>query len=363
MKRYLILEDGSVYQGKQFGGRCHGRVGELVFTTAMTGYQEAISDPSYRGQTVVFTNPTIGNTGINRDDLGSLDLHLDGLVVKECCRHPSNWRMAEGLDSYLERRNVPGIEGVDTRSLALKIRDRGTMKCLISDSISHLEDVVKKIRKTPCRKDQAKEVMTKKIYDIPTGGKRIALMDFGVTLDVIHDLVKRGCSLTVVPGDTSFEKILAFQPDGILVSNGPGDPRSDRKAVSNIQKLIESGLPLLGLCLGHQLVCLACGGETYQLKFGHRGANHPVVDLTTGRTEITFQNHGYAVSEESLGRTPLAITHRNLNDGSVEGVRHRKRPVFGVQFHPTSLEGSADSNPVLDRFVALMDQRGGRRDA
>lgn len=363
MKRLLIIEDGSVFEGEGIGGEVTHAVSELVFNTSMTGYQEIISDPSYCGQTIIFTNPLLGNTGINRDDFESIDIALDGIIVSSCCKTPSNFRKQITLDELLKEKEIPGIENIDTRMLVLKIRTLGTLKCTLENEDCNVSEVIKKLKETPYRKDQTECVMTKKIYEIPTGGKRVVVMDFGVKLNIIHNLLARKLSLVVVPGNTSYKKIMSFMPDGIFISNGPGDPKDNKEAIGTIKKLIETNIPIFGICLGQQLISLALGADTYKLKFGHRGSNQPVVDLQTGKTELTSQNHGFAVDEDSLKNTSLKVTHINLNDKSIEGLEDTLHPVFMVQFHPEASGGPHDSNHLFDRFVALIEKKEDWRNA
>lgn len=355
--RYLVLEDGTILEGKAVGASCHHVVSELVFNTSMTGYQEIISDPSYFGQSIVFTNPLMGNYGINRDDFEAVEPCLDGVVFNSLAPLYSNFRAQMSLDEFLRKKKIPAICDLDTRYLVLKIRELGSMKMMLVDTKEECTDALETIKKTPLRNDHTKQVMTKRTYEIPSTGKRIVLMDFGVKLNIIHSLVKRQCSLIVVPGDTDYETILSFSPDGILISNGPGDPSDNVEAIENIKKLIESDTPIFGICLGHQLISLASGAKTYKMKFGHHGANQPVVDLETGKTEITSQNHGYAVDEKSLEGTGLVATHINLNDKTIEGVKSTTHPVFSVQFHPEAAAGPHDAGHLLDRFLSVIDRK------
>ena len=356
-KRLLILEDGTVYEGYGFGSNCY-QVGELVFNTGMSGYQEVLSDLSYCGQIVMMTYPMIGDYGINRDDFESLDPAVFGFVVKEYCEQPSNFRSDLTLDEFLKLKNIPGISHVDTRSITKKLRSSGTMRAIMADADADVDSVVKMLKETDFLHDQVARVSTQKPFPIPNRGKKVVLMDFGAKHGIIRELSRRNCDLIVVPYNTSAEAILALHPDGIMLSNGPGDPKDMTGAIEVIKELIGK-LPIFGICLGHQLISLACGANTVKLKFGHRGCNHPVVNLLTGKVEITSQNHGYAVEFESLANTDLEMTHQALNDKSVEGVRHTKYPVFSVQYHPEAAPGPEDANYLFDQFMELMEKENG----
>ncbi len=355
MKRYLILEDGSVFEGEGFGSTTY-KMGEIVFNTSMTGYQEVLTDPSYCGQIVMMTYPLIGNYGINRDDYESMESSLFGFVMRDTCEHPSNFRAKETLDAYLKQCDIPGMYGVDTRALTLKLREVGTMKAIFADSNEDVDAIVEGLRATDYMHDQVKQVSTTRIYPIPNRGKKVVLMDFGAKLGIVRELSKRGCDLIVVPYDTPAEKILDYQPDGVMLSNGPGDPVDVQVAIDTIRQLIGK-TTIFGICLGHQLISLACGAKTYKLKFGHRGSNHPVKNLATGKVEITSQNHSYAVDVDSLKNTELEMSHQALNDQSCEGVRHTKYPVFSVQYHPEACAGPQDSQYLFDQFITMMEEQ------
>lgn len=354
MKRLLILEDGSVYEGEGFGSSQY-QMGELVFNTGMSGYQEVLSDLSYCGQIVMMTYPMIGNYGVNRDDFESLDPAVFGFVVRECCNAPSNWRSDYTLDEFLKQKGIPGIQGIDTRAITRKLRNSGTMKAIMADADANVEEVVAYLKNHELMHDQVATVSTKNPFPIPNRGKRVVLMDFGAKHGIIRELSRRNCDLTVVPYDTSAEEILALKPDGVMLSNGPGDPKDVQVAIETIRKLM-GHVVIFGICLGHQLISLASGADTVKLKFGHRGCNHPVVNLATGKVEMTSQNHGYAVEMESLKGTNLVMTHQALNDKSVEGVRHTKYPIFSVQYHPEASPGPEDSNYLFDQFMELMEK-------
>ena len=354
MKRLLILEDGSVYEGTAFGAD-HFQVGELVFNTGMSGYQEVLSDLSYCGQIVMMTYPMIGNYGINHDDFESLDPAVFGFVVRECCEQPSNFRSDYTLDEFLKMKNIPGIQGVDTRAITRKLRTSGTMRAIMADEGADVEEIVKILKNTELMHDQVARVSTRNPFPIPNRGRRVVLMDFGAKLGIIRELSKRNCDLTVVPYDTDAQSILDLKPDGVMLSNGPGDPKDVPEAVATIRELMGK-VPLFGICLGHQLISLASGANTVKLKFGHRGCNHPVINRASGKVEMTSQNHGYAVELDSLEGTDLVMTHQALNDKSVEGVRHTKYPVFSVQYHPEASPGPEDSNYLFDQFMELMEK-------
>lgn len=353
-KRKLILEDGSVYEGYAFGSDNY-QVGELVFNTGMSGYQEVLSDLSYCGQIVMMTYPLIGNYGINRDDFESLDPAVFGFVVKEYCETPSNFRSDMTLDAFLKLKQIPGIAGVDTRAITRKLRNSGTMRAIMAEEDVDVKLVVEMLQNTPYLHDQVARVSTQKPFPIPSRGKKVVLMDFGAKHGIIRELSRRNCDLIVVPYNTSAEAILALHPDGVMLSNGPGDPKDMVEAIETIRQLIGK-VVIFGICLGHQLICLACGANTVKLKFGHRGCNHPVVNLATNKVEITSQNHGYAVEEESLAGTGLLMSHQALNDKSVEGVRHERYPIFSVQYHPEAAPGPEDANYLFDAFMELMEK-------
>ena len=357
MKALLALEDGTVFPGHAFAGE--GEVfGEVVFNTSMTGYQEVLTDPSYRAQIVTMTYPLIGNYGINSEDTESKRIQVEAFVVKEYEAIPSNWRSEKTLGDYLSREGKIGIEGVDTRALTRHIRTAGAMKGVISTTDLDPVSLANKAKASQglVGLDLVREVSCAEPYtwpnETPTHFQVIAF-DFGIKFNIIRSLVQRGCSVTVVPAHTTAEEIKAINPDGILLSNGPGDPEPVAYAVRTIQQLIGS-YPVFGICLGQQLLGLAFGGKTFKLKFGHRGANHPVKHLTTGRVEITTQNHGFCVDMDSLRDPEIEITHINLNDQTLEGMRHRSLPIFSVQYHPEASPGPHDSDYLFDHFVTMM---------
>ena len=354
----LILEDGEEYIGYSFGTRAE-RILEIVFNTSMVGYQEILSDPSYTDQAVVMTYPLIGNYGMAEDDYETRIPTIGALIVREYNNEPSNFRSAETLGSVMERFGIIGVSGIDTRKLNRSIRDRGSRKALITDVSVPTEAGLEKLREAVLPKDAVSRVSRKSIevYKAPGERFRVAAIDCGMKENIIRSMVRRGIRVTVVPWNTSADVIRDLAPDGIFISNGPGDPEDVPETVAAVRSLIGK-FPIFGICLGHQIIALAYGGRTYKLKFGHRGGNHPVKDLITGRIEITSQNHSYAVDEESLTGTPLEVTHVNLLDGTVEGLRCLKDRVFSVQYHPESAPGPQDSGHLFDRFVALMEGAG-----
>lgn len=355
MKRSLILETGDVFTGIAFGSEKES-AGEVVFTTGMTGYQETLSDPSYCGQIVTMTYPLIGNYGINRDDFESIEPAIKGMIVRELADMPSNFRSDASLNELFVLKDIPGIQGVDTRKLTRIIREYGSVKGYFTAAgvEVNLEEIVEKLKQITFPTDQVKQVSTKRPYPSPGRGKRVVLVDFGMKHGILRELNKRNCDVVVVPYNTTAEEIMAIYPDGIMLSNGPGDPKDVPEAITMLKEIIGK-IPVFGICLGHQLFALASGGDTFKLKFGHRGANHPVKDLKTGRTELTSQNHGYTVDPESLVKTRLEVTHVALNDGTVEGLKHLDLPAFTVQYHPEASPGPEDSNHLFDQFIELMN--------
>jgi carbamoyl-phosphate synthase small subunit len=390
----LALADGTVFEGTSFGaeGEC---VGEVVFNTAMTGYQEVLTDPSYKGQIVCMTYPLIGNYGINPEDIESRRPFVEGFIVKEGCPYPSNWRKAQTLDAYLKERRIVGIQGIDTRALTKHIRDQGAMEGVISTIDLSPASLVEKARSSPglIGRDLVKEVSCTEPFrwwegewrwphgylddrspttDDREPGKvqlnlfgerssvighrfRVVAIDCGIKYNILRHLVSGGCAVFIVPASATADEILAYNPDGIFLSNGPGDPEGVTYLIETTRRLI-GRRPIFGICLGHQILGLALGGRTYKLKFGHHGANHPVKELHTGKVEITTQNHGFAVDIDSIPGGEVELTHVNLNDGTVEGMRHTRLPIFSVQYHPEASPGPHDSRYLFDRFVALMER-------
>ncbi|MGG0718896.1 carbamoyl phosphate synthase small subunit [Robertmurraya massiliosenegalensis] len=353
MKRQLILEDGSVLLGEGFGSDKR-TLGEVVFNTGMTGYQEILSDPSYCGQIVTLTYPLIGNYGINRDDFESITPAISGFIVKEVADFPSNWRNQISLNEYFQSKNIPGIGGIDTRKLTRIIRQHGTLKGAICHIEENVQAVLQQLRTTPLRNDQVKQVSTKTPYPSPGRGKRVVLVDFGMKHGILRELNNRNCDVLVVPYHVTAEEILALNPDGVMLSNGPGDPKDVPEAIEMIKGILGK-VPMFGICLGHQLFALACGANTEKMKFGHRGSNHPVKDLRTGKVAITSQNHGYTVEEESIRNTRLEVTHIALNDGTIEGLKHKDVPAFTVQYHPEASPGPEDANYLFNEFLNLIE--------
>lgn len=353
MERYLILEDGTVFKGKGFG---HSEmcVGELVFTTGMTGYQESITDQSYNGQIITFTYPLIGNTGINRDDNESISPTCKGIVVKEYARVPSNWRSAQDIDSFLKSRKIVGIAGVDTRALTRKLREKGTIKACIVDIGCDVNDVLITLQNTVLPINNVEQVSTKTAYPNPGTGRRVVVIDFGLKHSILRELSLRQCDCTVLPHTATSKDVLDQHPDGVMLTNGPGDPKDVPHAIQMIRELMGQ-VPIFGICLGHQLLALANDADTFKLKYGHRGFNHPVLEVATGKINFTSQNHGYTVDPNSVDKAKLFITHTELNDGTVEGIRHRKHPAFSVQFHPDATPGPHDGVHIFDEFMEMMD--------
>ncbi len=360
MKALLVLEDGTYYEGRSFGAPGE-RFGEVVFNTGMTGYQEVISDPSYKGQIVAMTYPLIGNYGVNDEDMESRSLWLEGFVVGELSRRTSNWRASGSLEDYLKEHGVPGIQGVDTRALTRHIREAGAMRAVLSTEDDTIESLAARAAASPGLegRDLVKEVtITESFHREGRDRPSVVVLDFGVKYSILRHLHQRGCSVTVVGASTGVEDILALKPDGVLLSNGPGDPSAVGYAVKTIEQLMEvETLPLFGICLGHQLMGLALGARTWKLKFGHHGSNHPVRDCATGRVHITSQNHGFCIDEASLEGKDVETTHVNLYDGTLEGIAHRSRPFFSVQFHPEAGPGPHDGQYLFDRFVEMMNNR------
>ena len=366
----LVLEDGTIFTGRAFGA--DGEVfGEVCFNTSLTGYQEILTDPSYCGQIVTMTYPMIGNYGINLEDVESRSLALSGFVVRELCRTPSNYRSTMTLDEYLRINNVVGIEGVDTRSLVRRLRTRGALTGLISSVDSEDESLLRKVRECPglVGRDLIREVLPEKSYgwteglstlaragDAPTRKlsrtPHVVAIDYGMKLNIARHLQEHGCKVTIVPGTATSQEILALKPDGVFLSNGPGDPRPLDYAITTVRELLGK-TPVFGICLGHQLLGLAAGAEIYKLKFGHRGANQPVLNHQTGRVEITSQNHGFALRAETLPKN-VEVTHLNLNDQTVEGIRLTDVPAFSVQYHPEAAAGPHDSRYLFGNFLTLM---------
>jgi len=355
-KAKIALEDGRVFQGYSFGAQGE-RCGEVVFNTSMAGYQEILTDPSYKGQLVAMTYPLIGNYGVNFGDVESKRIFLEAFIVKECSRIASNWRSQNSLQDYLRQHNVLGVEGVDTRALTRHIRLQGAMKAVISTEDLDDKSLVAKAKASPglINRDLVKEVTSDKYWYSDKGGRyRIVVIDCGVKFNILRELVAQKCEVIVVPAKTKPEEILSLRPDGILISNGPGDPAAVLYVIEAVKQLLGKK-PLFGICLGHQILGLALGAKTYKLKFGHHGGNHPVKDLRTGKVYITSQNHGFCVDIDSLDKSDIEITHINLNDNTIEGLRHKKMPLFCVQFHPEAAPGPREASYLFKEFIEMME--------
>lgn len=353
IKAELILENGTRFKGNAFG-YIKETVGEVVFTTSMTGYQETITDPSFAGQIVTMTYPLIGNYGINLEDMESDRPYLKGFVVREKCDLPNNWRCEMELEGFLRQYKIMGLEGIDTRALTRCLRDNGTMKGIITTRVGDLTaSQIKQKFDTYTNKDAVKEVTPKEKYVMSGSGTHLAVLDCGIKRGILRDLNKRGCKLTVFPAFTSAEEILDTNADALFLGNGPGNPKDIPEVIETVKKLIESGKPVLGICLGHQLISLALGCNTARLKFGHHGGNHPVKDLNTKRVYITSQNHEFVVSDLSKD---VEATFINVNDGSIEGIRHKSKPVYSIQFHPEAAPGPLDTQFLFDRFLKFIEE-------
>lgn len=356
----LALEDGRTFRGFSFGA-AGTTVGELVFNTSLIGYQEILTDPSYAGQVVTLTYPEIGNYGTNDEDLESTSgkIYARALVVRHLSKLYSNWRATRSLGDFLASQNIPGITGVDTRAITRHIRDKGAMRCALSTEILDATKLTEMAASSPVMTgaDFTGEVTTEKSYKVGSGKYRVAVLDLGIKKNILNQLAGRGLSLTVYPARTKAAEILSDKPNALFLSNGPGDPAACKDILDEMPALIDSGLPTFGICLGHQLLSIALGAKTYKLKFGHRGGNQPVKDLRTNKVEITCQNHGFAVDADTLPDT-LELTHVNLNDNSVEGFRHKTKPIFCVQYHPEANPGPHDSNYLFERFLQLIESGG-----
>lgn len=368
MKAILLLEDSTIFEGTSFGAKGQ-KCGEVVFNTSMTGYQEILTDPSYKEQIITMTYPLIGNYGTNECDWESRKIFASGFIVKENCSYPSNWRNKNSLSDYLEANNVIGLEGIDTRKLVKHIRTQGAMKGIISSIDLNINNLMEKLENYPglVDRDIVKDVTVKKPYswdkaviDVLNGNEqkpekkyKIVAFDFGIKHNILRLLCTYGCDVKVVIAATSPNEVLSQKPDGVFLSNGPGDPAPVNYAIETVKKLLGK-VPIFGICLGHQILSLALGGKTYKLKFGHRGANQPVKNLRTGKIEITSQNHGFCVDMDSLKKRGIELTHVNLNDNTVEGIRCKELGAFSVQYHPEASPGPHDSAYLFAEFIKLM---------
>lgn len=354
----LALEDGRTFRGYSFGAEGEA-VGEVVFNTSLSGYQEILTDPSYKGQMVCMTYPLIGNYGVNPEDVESRKPFVGGFIVKEASRLRSNWRSNEDLGSYLKRNGIVGIEGIDTRALTKHLREEGAKKGIISSKDLDEKSLVKKAKQSPGLegRDLIKEVMCDKAYDWNKEGKyRVVAIDSGIKLNILRNLAKRNCRVRVVPATATAKEILEFKPNGIFLSNGPGDPAALPYIVNTVKDLMAQKTPIFGICLGHQILGQALGGKTFKLKFGHHGGNQPVQDLQTGAVHITSQNHGFAVDMDSFKDKDVVLTHVNLNDRTCEGMEHKKLPIFSVQYHPEAAPGPHDAEHHFDKFISMMEK-------
>ena len=354
MKAYLILEDGTVFAGTSIGST-REVISEIVFNTSMTGYLEVLTDPSYAGQAVVMTYPLIGNYGICHADMESGQPWPDGYIVRELSRIPSNFRTEDTIQNFLKIHDIPGISGIDTRALTKILREKGTMNGMITTTeYADLSEPIRRMKEYQVT-GVVLRTTTKEKYVLEGPGKRVALMDYGAKRNIARSLNERGCQVTVYPADTPAETVLADHPDGIMLSNGPGDPQENVQIIEEVKKLYQSDVPIFAICLGHQLMALANGMRTYKLKYGHRGGNHPVKDLETGRVYISSQNHGYVVDTSNLDPSVAVPAFVNVNDGTNEGLKYTGKNIFTVQYHPEACPGPQDSGYLFDRFMKMME--------
>ena len=354
MKAFLILEDGTVFTGTSIGSTKE-IISEIVFNTSMTGYLEVLTDPSYAGQTVVMTYPLIGNYGICHEDMESARPWPDGYIVRELSRIPSNFRSEDTIQNFLEKHDIPGIAGIDTRALTKILREKGTMNGMITTNENYnIEEILPKLKDYTTGK-VVEKVTCREKYVLEGDGPKVALLDLGAKRNIARSLNQRGCQVTVYPALTSAEEILASDPDGIMLSNGPGDPKECTTIIEEIRKLYQTDIPIFAICLGHQLMALANGADTHKMKYGHRGGNHPVKDLATSRVYISSQNHGYVVDTENLDSAVATPAFVNVNDGTNEGLSYTGKNIFTVQFHPEACPGPLDSGYLFDRFMKMME--------
>lgn len=361
MKRKLVLQDGHVFEGEGFGSEDE-KIAELVFNTSVVGYQEILSDPSYCGQFVCMSYPLIGNYGLTEEDYESKRIHMSGFVVREYNDIPSNFRYTSTLGEVMKENGCVGISEIDTRELVRIIRDHGSMLAMICDIDKDTNEVVRLLNEYVAPRDQVKRVSSKKVWYSRTRNPKytIVAIDCGMKLNIVRKLNQAGCNVVVVPYNTTYADIMKYNPDGLFLSNGPGDP-TDVVEVINLVKEARGKLPILGICLGHQIIGLACGAKTYKMKFGHRGSNHPVINLLTDKVEITSQNHSFAIDKASLEGTGLTLTHKNLIDDEAEGMMDLENSIISVQYHPESAAGPEDSEYIFNRFIELIDNFGGKR--
>lgn len=352
MKGYLVLENGSVFSGERIGYN-KDAICEVVFNTSMTGYLEIFTDPSYAGQGVVMTYPLIGNYGLTKEDQESKKPWVEAVFVHEIAEMESNFRSKKHILEFLEENQIPGLQGVNTRALTKILRNAGTMKGKITNDITNIEEILEEIKNYEIT-NLVEKVTSNEYYTCGNGKTKIALLDFGAKQNIINSLLHRDCEVTVFPQDTHYSKLLTGEFKGIVLSNGPGNPEDCKIAIENIKKLYERDIPILGICLGHQLMGLATGAKTYKLKYGHRGPNHPVKDLSTGRVCITSQNHGYAINSDSINPKIAEVSHININDGTVEGLKYKGKNIMTVQYHPEACPGPEDSSYIFDEFLEIV---------
>lgn len=360
-KALLVLENGQIFEGTPFGFFKSNTFGEVVFNTAMTGYQEALTDPSYAGQILAMTYPLVGNYAINKEEFESKKIRVRGFVISELCTTPSHFKAFETLDKFLKEYKTPGLYNVDTRALTQVIRTKGVMKGMLCSAKADIKKVIEELNRRPYpdSEDLLPEVTVQKPEAwSKSGAYNIIVIDAGVKYNILRSLAKRDCRVTVVPASTTFEKIMGYKPDGIIISNGPGDPAKPTYLIETARKIIKSSVPAFGICLGNQILAIAAGAKTYKLKFGHRGLNHPVKDLETGRVHITTQNHGFSINPDSLKKTDFRISKLNLNDNSVEGMVHKSKRIFSVQYHPEGGPGPQDNQYLFDNFLKMVRKHG-----
>ncbi|PXV86002.1 carbamoyl-phosphate synthase small subunit [Lachnotalea glycerini] len=354
MKAFLILEDKTVFEGQSIGATKEV-ISEIVFNTSMTGYLEVLTDPSYAGQAVVMTYPLIGNYGICREDMESKRAWPDGYIVRELSRLPSNFRSEDSIENFLKEQDISGIAGIDTRALTKILREKGTMNgCITTNQSYNIDEIVEKLKRYKAGKVVEKVTCNQKSV-LKAKGKKVALLDLGAKNNIAQSLNDRGCEVTIYPALTKAAEIIKANPDGIMLSNGPGDPKDCESIIQEIKELYNSNIPIFAICLGHQLMALATGGDTHKMKYGHRGGNHPVKDLSTGRVYISSQNHGYVVDVDKMPEGIANISFVNVNDKTIEGLEYLNKNIFTVQFHPEACPGPQDSSFLFDKFIKMME--------